>query len=83
MTEFQTTKIGDRWFLVFEECLLPVDAVELIRHADWCEDKSKRCVLFYDTQQDLTPVKLPSSQPQFTQAEAIIKWAHEHASRIE
>jgi hypothetical protein len=28
MTEFQTTKIGDRWFLVFEEGMIPVDSVK-------------------------------------------------------
>jgi hypothetical protein len=28
LTEFQTTKIGDRWFLVFKEGMIPVDSVK-------------------------------------------------------
>jgi hypothetical protein len=78
MTEFQTTKIGDRWFLVFNEGIVPVDQIASIAFVT-----DRVSVKTLDGSYNLwTPVK-PSQQIAGTQAEAIIKWAHEHASRIE
>jgi hypothetical protein len=66
MTEFQTTKIGDRWFLVHSEGLIPVDLVtEITARSDmkfYAQTAENEHDLF-----ELVPVKLPATQPQFTQ----------------
>jgi hypothetical protein len=86
MSELQTTKIGDRWFLVFEERMIPVDSVKEMGFTGdvqrlTTKDGSVR-IETPDNEYFVTPVK-PSGPIAGTQAEAIIRWANEHVSRIE